>query len=54
MIGKFSGAFYQSVKQGARARDYEVALQWHLDAGLAYRIFCSKKPALPLSAYDNY
>ncbi|OQY04738.1 MAG: ATPase [Bacteroidetes bacterium 4572_117] len=44
---------YQSVKQGARARDYELALQWLIDAGLAYKIFCSTKPALPLSAYDN-
>ncbi|MBE9468842.1 MAG: ATP-binding protein [Bacteroidetes bacterium] len=44
---------YQSVKQGARAREYEVALQWLIDAGLAYRIFCSTRPALPLSAYDN-
>ncbi len=44
---------YQSVKQGARAREYEHALQWLVDAGLAYRVFCSGKPALPLSAYDN-
>lgn len=44
---------YQSIKPGARARDYEVALQWLIDAGLAYKIFCSAKPALPLSAYDN-
>jgi len=44
---------YQSVKKGARARDYQQALQWLVDAGLAYKIFCSTKPALPLSAYDN-
>ncbi|RLD77875.1 MAG: ATPase, partial [Bacteroidetes bacterium] len=44
---------YQAIKPGARARDYEVALQWLIDAGLAYKIFCSAKPALPLSAYDN-
>lgn len=44
---------YQSVKKGARARDYEQALQWLVDAGLAYKIYCSTKPALPLSAYDN-
>lgn len=44
---------YQSVKQGARARDYEDALQWLIQAGLAYRIYCSTKPSLPLSAYDD-
>ncbi len=44
---------YQSVKQGARAREYENALQWLIHAGLVYRIFCSTKPSLPLSAYDD-
>lgn len=44
---------YSVVKQGARARDYENALQWLIDAGLAYKVFCSTMPALPLSAYDN-
>jgi uncharacterized protein len=44
---------YQSVKQGARAREYEDAVLWLINAGLAYRINCSTKPALPLSAYDD-
>lgn len=44
---------YQSVKSGARAREYEDALLWLINAGLAYRIYCSAKPALPLSAYDD-
>ncbi len=44
---------YQSVKSGARAREYEDALLWLINAGLAYRIYCSVKPALPLSAYDD-
>lgn len=44
---------YQVVKQGARAREYEDALLWLSQAGLIHRIFCCKKPALPLSAYDD-
>lgn len=44
---------YQTVKPGARARDYEDALLWLINAGLAYKIYCSNKPALPLSAYDD-
>jgi predicted AAA+ superfamily ATPase len=44
---------YQSVRQGARAREYEDALLWLINAGLVYRIFCTEKPALPLSAYDD-
>ncbi|MDD4604430.1 MAG: AAA family ATPase [Bacteroidales bacterium] len=44
---------YQTVKPGARAREYEEALQWLIHAGLVHRIFCTSKPALPLSAYDD-
>lgn len=44
---------YQTVKPGARARDYEGALQWLVSAGLIYRINRSTKPALPISAYDD-
>lgn len=45
--------FYQAVKQGARAREYENALLWLINSGLAYRIYRCNKPALPLSAYDD-
>lgn len=44
---------YQSIKSGARAREYEDALLWLINAGLANRIYCSTKPAIPLSAYDD-
>ncbi|MDY0334921.1 MAG: AAA family ATPase, partial [Bacteroidales bacterium] len=45
--------FYKSVKTGARAREYEDALNWLVNAGLVYKIHASAKPALPLSAYDD-
>lgn len=44
---------YKLVKTGARAREYEDGLLWLEHAGLIYRIFCSSKPGLPLSAYDD-
>ena len=44
---------YKLVKAGARAREYEDGLLWLEHAGLIYRIFCSSKPGLPLSAYDD-
>ena len=44
---------YQSVRHGARAREYEDALLWLSHAGLVHRIFRVSKPALPLSAYDD-
>lgn len=44
---------YQSVKHGARAREYEDSLLWLENAGLVYKIFRCTKPSLPLSAYDD-
>lgn len=44
---------YQLVKQGARAREYEDALQWLRQAGLIYQIYLNKTPNIPLAAYDD-
>jgi predicted AAA+ superfamily ATPase len=44
---------YKLVKPGARAREYEDGLLWLQQAGLIHRVFCSAKPGLPLSAYDD-
>lgn len=44
---------YQTIKPGARAREYEDALLWLINAGLVHRVYCSSKPSLPLSAYDD-
>lgn len=44
---------YSAVKDGARAREYEDALTWLCNAGMAYKIFRSTKPGLPMSAYDD-
>lgn len=44
---------YQTVKEGARAREYENALQWLINAGLVLRVYCSTKPGLPVTSYDD-
>ncbi len=44
---------YKVVKKGARAREYEDALQWLCDANLTYKIYRSSAPGLPISAYDD-
>ena len=44
---------YQLVKQGARAREYEDALQWLRQAGLIHQVYLNKTPNMPLSAYDD-
>lgn len=44
---------YQSVRTGARSREYEDALLWLSHAGLVHRVFKINKPGLPVSAYDD-
>lgn len=44
---------YGVVREGARAREYELALQWLQDAGLIYKIYNVKAPRLPLVSYED-
>ena len=44
---------YQVIKAGARAREYEDALLWLVQAGLVHKVNRNIKPHLPLSAYDD-
>ena len=44
---------YKAVKEGARAREYEDALQWLVDARLVHKVYRCTAPGLPLSAYDD-
>jgi len=44
---------YGAVKQGSRAKDYELALSWLTDSGLVYKIARVSKPDIPLVAYED-
>ncbi len=44
---------YQTLKEGARAREYENALNWLNDANLIYKIYNVTKTDFPLKAYDD-
>ena len=44
---------YKVVKEGARAREYEDALQWLVDARLVHKVYRSSAPGLPVAAYDD-
>ena len=44
---------YKVVKEGARAREYEDALQWLVDARLVHKVYRSTAPGLPMAAYDD-
>lgn len=45
---------YGAVKEGARAKDFELAIEWLKDAGLVHKVNRCKKPQLPLSAYEDF
>ena len=45
---------YSLIKQGARAREYEIALSWLIDCGLVYQINRVNNSKIPLSAYQDF
>ena len=45
---------YTALRAGARAREYEVALQWLDDAGMIRIVRNVTTPLLPLAAYDDF
>lgn len=44
---------YGSIKHGARAKDFELAIQWLVDAGLVYKVPLCKEVKLPLKVYED-
>ncbi|MCL2041790.1 MAG: ATP-binding protein [Bacteroidales bacterium] len=44
---------YGLIKEGARAKDFEMAIQWLVDSGLLHKVYNVSKPALPLVAYQE-
>ena len=44
---------YGALRKGARANDFEMAIQWLVSAGLVYKVPCCSKPALPLAIYED-
>ena len=44
---------YGQIKKGARANDFETAINWLTDAGLVLKVNSVEKPTMPLNAYAN-
>jgi predicted AAA+ superfamily ATPase len=44
---------YGQIKEGARAKDFELALSWLEDYGLIYKVHRTKKANLPLKVYHD-
>ena len=45
---------YKVLKEGARAREYESALQWLNDAGMIHQVYRATPPRLPLESYQDF
>lgn len=45
---------YGVLKEGGRAKEFEKAIQWLIDAGLVYRITRCNNPTMPLSMYEDF
>lgn len=45
---------YGMLREGARAKDFEVAIEWLRDAGLIYKVSRTKSGELPLNAFENF
>lgn len=44
---------YGIIKEGARAKDYELALLWLTDCSLVHQVHRATAPSLPLKAYED-
>ena len=45
---------YGMLKEGARAKEFEIALEWLQDAGLLYKVNRTKAGKMPLTAYEDF
>ena len=45
---------YGAIRQGAKAREYEQAIDWLRDSGLIYKISKITKPYLPIKSYEEF
>ena len=45
---------YGVLRQGARAKEFEIAVEWLQDAGLVYRVNRTKSGEMPLSAFEDF
>lgn len=44
---------YGALRKGARANDFEIAIQWLVDSGLVHEVHRISKPVVPLKFYED-
>jgi len=53
-LGKENKKFmYGIIREGARAKEFEMAIQWLVSSGLLHKVHKISKPAMPLIAYHD-
>jgi predicted AAA+ superfamily ATPase len=45
---------YSVIRTGARAKEFENAIQWLKEAGLVHKVYNVQTPKFPLNAYQNF
>lgn len=45
---------YGDIQKGARAKDFELAIEWLVDAGVVYKISRVRKAGIPLKYYEDF
>ncbi len=45
---------YSAIRKGGRAKEFENAIQWLIDAGLAYKVLRISKVEKPLKFYEDF
>ncbi|MCR5789816.1 MAG: ATP-binding protein [Lachnospiraceae bacterium] len=45
---------YGDIQKGARAKDFELAIEWLLDAGIIHKIPRVRKAGIPLKFYEDF
>lgn len=45
---------YGDIQKGARAKDYEKAIEWMIDAGMIYKVPRVRKSGIPLKFYEDF
>lgn len=44
---------YGAIRKGARAKDFEIAIQWLIDAGLVHKVERTRDAKVPLKFYED-
>lgn len=44
---------YGLLRQGARAREFEDAIEWLVSSGILHKVYMSNNPTFPLKVYDD-